>query len=454
MKLHRILLIGLVTRILVIPFFAHPFDVYAWYTICESIIQKGPYVVSYFPPMLFYTFIPIAYLYQWASTSLAIKPTLMSSLPTQLNPYPQFEIEYVPGPIFNILAKIPFLLADILLAILLYKLVSGLGLSQSRAEKAAAIWFLNPYLIWISSGWGMFDSLPALFTIASLYFFSTKRLGMAGACLAVGVAYKLYPIVFLFPVALYFLKGSSNRRIELIKFFSIFLIVSAVLFFPAFGGTWSLSQSLVTGIYERAGLGLTYWSILLTFPSDFQLVSYLSTILVVLAIVIVCFLLRRLEFENKIFDLSAASLSLILAVFLSYRIICEQFFVWALPFLIISCIEGRTEEILYRASSILALLYSVTNLLFPFFLLPIAPWASDMLLAIISALGISTPKPGAYTPRLTLGTGTLGILGTAFSILMLVTVIETLVWPRKRIVKTLLPRKLNELLLKLRIQVE
>jgi len=447
-------LVGLAARILLIPLFAHPFDVYAWYMICTDIIKEGPFKVTYFPPMLFYTLLPIAYLYQWASTSFAIAPVPMSSLPPQLNPYPQFEIAYVPGLLFNTLVKIPFLLADTLLAIILYKFVKGLRLSQSSAEKAAAIWFLNPYLIWISSGWGMFDSLPALFTIASLYLISKKRLEMAGACLAVAVAYKLYPIMLLFPVSLYFLKASSNRRVESIKFFSIFLIISVALFLPAFGGTWNVSQSLVTGIYERAGLGLTYWSILLTFPSDYQSVAYASTILVVLAIGIVCFLLRRFEFKNSVLDLSAATLSLILAVFLSYRIICEQFFVWALPFLIISCIEGRTEEILYRASSILALLYSVTNLLFPFFLLPIAPWASDILLAIIFALGISTPMLGAYIPRLTLGTGALAILGTAFSILMLVIVVETLVWPTRRIVKTLLPKKLNELLLNLKIQVE
>jgi predicted membrane-bound dolichyl-phosphate-mannose-protein mannosyltransferase len=61
------------------------------------------------------------------------------------------------------------------------------------------IWFLNPLSIWVSSGWGMFDTLPALFTVISLYSLSERRYAVSGVALAIAVFLKYYAIVLLFP---------------------------------------------------------------------------------------------------------------------------------------------------------------------------------------------------------------------------------------------------------------
>ena len=61
----------------------------------------------------------------------------MASLPSALNFYPSFNIQYVPGMLFDFVVKIPFLISDIAIAFLLYKIVVELTHSKGLAEKAS-----------------------------------------------------------------------------------------------------------------------------------------------------------------------------------------------------------------------------------------------------------------------------------------------------------------------------
>lgn len=64
-SLTRIILIGLLPRLLLMPFVAHPFDVQAWYNYAEGVIQGGldfGGVLASLRPLWLLTFIPIAYL--------------------------------------------------------------------------------------------------------------------------------------------------------------------------------------------------------------------------------------------------------------------------------------------------------------------------------------------------------------------------------------------------------
>ena len=104
----------------------------------------------------------------------------------------------------------------------------------------------------------------------------------------------------------------------------------------------------------------------------------------------------------------------IIALFLSYRIICEQWFVWLLPFLIILYVGGRIKRSLFWGASAVALLYSVLNCPFPFFFLPLAPWYANSLLTIVYAIWAVEPV------RII----TLAILGFVFSILLILILID------------------------------
>ncbi len=135
---------------------------------------------------------------------------------------------------------------------------------------AAALWFLNPFVIWISAGWGMWDTLPALFSVLALYLLVKKRFGFAAVCLSFGVAAKLYPALFLVPVAFYLYKtvGAGERRRAFGWFFGVFSGVILLLFLTYLGAVansiadlFMLGGDAAVGVITPLGpysFGLTY----------------------------------------------------------------------------------------------------------------------------------------------------------------------------------------------------
>jgi hypothetical protein len=398
------------------PISAHPFDVYVWYSISMNILKNGPFSLQSFPPLWYhYMMIPIAYSYSWLAGIFSTRAIPMASLPSALNFYPSFNVQFVPGMLFNFVVKIPFLISDVAIAFLLYKIVEELTNNKGLAEKAAFLWFLNPFVIWISAGWGMWDTLPALFSLVAFFFLLKKRYALSAVFLSLGVASKLYPALFLVPIAVYLFKSSpvGDRWKNCLKFFSVFTAATVLLFLPYFGKITSFfagffvsnpaaSGAVANQVTNPVAFGLSYWSLyqlnrLLNLPVTAEFVSFASIASIVLvAVALVVMLLP------------------VLAFFLSYRIICEQFFVWAIPFLVILCVGGRVKEAFYWAASIVALLYAVLNCPLPFFFLPLAPRYTNILLGMVHAIWAVEP----------LRIVTLAVLGCVFSILLVFIIVQ------------------------------
>lgn len=436
-KLATILLVGLLIRVILMPISAHPFDVYAWYLITTDISENGPFNLQNFPPLWgHYLLVPISYVYSWLANIFSTGAISMSSLSAALDFYPAYNIQFVPGLLFNFVVKFPFLISDIAVTLLLYKIVSELTENNVLAEKAALFWFLNPFLIWISAGWGMWDTLPVLFSLAAFYFLLHQKLGFSGVFLSLGVAAKLYPVLFLLPITFYLFKiiSKCNRWKKLALFYLIFIVTSSFLFFPYFGtianffNSYFMPSSLnginvgFDPVVEPVGFGLTYWSISLlnrldivslTVSSVF-FASIVSFILFGIFLTVIYWKVSKLSFQRPAFDLMLAMLFSIIALFLSYRIICEQFFVWLLPFLIILCVSGNIKTLLYWGASFVALLYSVLNCPLPYFFLPLAPLAENSLLSIVAVFWFIDP----------LRIISLVILGCIFSVLMLIVLVK------------------------------
>jgi hypothetical protein len=138
----------------------------------------------------------------------------------------------------------------------------------------------------------------------------------------------------------------------------------------------------------------------------------------------------------SILTVNRVQLAYVLAVFLSFRFVPEQFFVWALPFMILAIAEGRVEKGIYWAASALALLYAVTNLRLPFYFLPLYPWIGTLLLDWMHWFYRTVPQSPTsmaalpYVPHLYLGSVVAATLGTAFSLLMVIALLEIL--PERR----------------------
>ncbi len=438
-KLASIIIIGIIIRVLLIPITSHPYDGYAWYSLSMDILKKPEFSSYNFPPLWYlYSMAPIAYTYDFLSKIIPSGTIPMSSLPSALNFYPSWGVESVPGPLFNSIVKFPFLISDILVAILLYKIVGELTRNKGLAEKAALLWFLNPLVIWISAGWGMWDSIPALLSLASLFFILKKKIALSAITLSLGVASKLYPILFVVPILIYILKAPSlsrDRRKVLLKFILIFSAVSLLLFLPYLGlitnfftsyFTPNPTSSTTDPVVNPTGFGLTYWSLsLLDRLFNLQVSSILVSItqVAVIAIVIASLALvywrtTKYTFDKPTLDLAVVMLFPILSLFFTYRIIPEQWFIWALPFMIILYTEGLVKQAFYWGTSLVALLYVFLNTPLPFFFLPLEPWHKNTLLAMVSFFLSNEPL------RIVL-LATLGVIFSGLLILIFLKIIRT-----------------------------
>lgn len=420
------------------PISAHPLDVYIWYKTSTNILSNGPLRLQSFPPLWYhYMLIPIAYSYAWLSGILHSGAIPMAYLPSGLNLYPDSNVLYVPGMLFNSIVKIPFLISDIAIAFLLYKIVEELTNNKGLAEKAALIWFLNPFVIWISAVWGMWDTLPALFSLAAFYFLLKRRISFSAVCLSFGVALKLYPVLFLVPIGIYIFKSTSleSKFKSTLKFFSVFLVSTVLLFLPylsnitsffydSFEVNPSATGTVINQVTHPVAFGLTYWSLfqlnnLINLPvtSGFvSIVSLASVGLVAAALLFVYFQTNKMTFQKPTYDLALVMVLPLLALFLSYRIISEQWFIWALPFLVILCVAGCVKGAFYWGASILALIYVVLNCPLPFFFLPLAPWYSNTLLSMVHVVWSIGLIRFVF----------LAILGCIFSIVLILMIIKLL----------------------------
>jgi hypothetical protein len=434
------LLVGIAIRLVLMPIAAHPYDIYIWYKVSTEIINNGPFSIQAFPPLWYhYMMIPIAYIYNYLSGALSQCAIPMASLPSDLNFYPSYNIQFVPGLLFNFLVKLPFLLSDSLICLMLYKIVLEITGQKNLAQKGALFWFLNPFVIWISAGWGMWDTLPALFSLITCYYIVKKRMIVAALSLSVAVAFKVYPLLFLIPIGIYLWRTNSfqTRGRDLSIFLRSFIVSTSLLLALSIGSIPKLlgyfypisttANAINNAIVSPVGFGLSYWSVSLlnrlfntSYSDSLQLAIYIiSPVMVILAFAHISRKMRRTEFGNPLLELSIAMILIVLALFLSYRIIEEQWLVWVLPFIVITCSGGKLRWFFYWGISSLALVYSLLNCPFPFYFLPLTPWATNSLLAIVHTLWVLEPV------RI-LGLITIGCLFSAIIVLIVSKLINIL----------------------------
>lgn len=139
-RFRKIILIGLVPRLLLMPFTAHPFDVQVWYNICEDLIGGLPFgrFLASSRPLWLLTLVPVAYIYDFLSSITGLKAIPVSSLPLQMNP--QFGAAYVTDPLFNFLVKTPMLAADIATTIVVYRMVMESQDAKSARKTALPLY--------------------------------------------------------------------------------------------------------------------------------------------------------------------------------------------------------------------------------------------------------------------------------------------------------------------------
>jgi hypothetical protein len=313
------------------------------------------------------------------------------------------------------------LLADVGTTLVLYRLMKRFS-KTGLAEKMVALFYLNPISIWISSGWGQNDAIPAFFTVLSVYLLLGDRVVPSAISLLFAMLFKVYPAAFIIPASVYLFKRGKQKK--LLKYL-LFFIVPYLIFLVSSGiqaannlSSFILGFFLPSGTFHGVfGFGLTYWSWSMVLPLDPNIWGPVSTLLMTVLSSISIYFVSKARFDDSLKGLTMATYLVAAAFFLSSNLVSEARFVWLLPFLVLLVGEGVVSVKLFGLISLTAFLYTQKN--FPYYLLPVATLNSDVLAPLFRiAAPFGDVVQGALLPS-SAGAVILAILGTLFSLLIL-----------------------------------
>ena len=309
------LLIGLVVRLILAPITVSD-DVKTWIWVCVVFYEVGAN-----PFYFFYGYGSL-----WTITLLAIYPLYLILPPPWQNE----------AAIFSIL-KMPMIVCDLIIGALVYQMVYEAIGSEKKALYGAALWVLNPLVIFFGEVFGMFESLPVMFTLLSAYALSRSRFCLGAALLAIAAGYKLYPI-FLFPVyaAIVFRNRGFREAVKsTLSFGSAFAIVFSPLF--AVGRVFAASAEAAV----RHATQLSIWRYLYQFAPFASLgieqsLCWQTTLFVLMALSMLVMLRRGWLDSVGVSSISRCFGIAALVVIVSYTWIACQAALWPLPFVIIT----------------------------------------------------------------------------------------------------------------------
>ena len=236
-RLVLLLLLGLSVRLVMINF-NHPLDLQTWNGVMVDLgHNRSPYDTmqeltydaratygvgwaSYYlyytyPPMTLFIYYPFAQVYRL----LHPIPAELPFAPAGVDPYPQVPL------LLNVLWKLPIILADIGIALLLFKMTKG-------SEKSMRMFLFNPFIIFISAWW-MFDSIAVFFLLLATYLFERARYDLSAVVLSFGFLTKYFPV---FALPIFCLEFIRRRSWKFLRYAAIFGAVSGVILLPYLDG--------------------------------------------------------------------------------------------------------------------------------------------------------------------------------------------------------------------------
>jgi hypothetical protein len=427
-RLFICLLIGTIIRVTLAPFTGHPFDIYLWYQASEQIIQSGPYPTYHTAniPLFFYTLVPISYLYNALSGPLNAQATPLNSLPAIVQSAAQWTIPagqniFVTNWLFNLLVKSPMIISDILSGLLIYKIILD-RFGQRLASSSFLLWFLNPMLIWVSSVWSMFDSIPVLFVILATYLVLKNHFSLGFLSLSVAIGYKIFPVFFIIPLCVYIYRTTNSAK-PIILPASLLITTCTAIFLPFQGGIIKSQMYLNTFTSAAAEpwqtFGLTYWSIAPFTNLPGWLIKY-STVTALIAVTILVSLNTILKKQKwspgTLFYYELVSL---VPVFFTVLTVLEQWFIWLLPLLIFLFAAGLIRLRFVLLLSFIALLYSWINSQFAAFFVSSYVYNPSGFVLLVKYMSLF-----ANTRLLEMA-----FMGTFFSVILLYAILRASVSP-------------------------
>jgi hypothetical protein len=366
------------------PISGHPWDTYVWYQTGRTILQGGNIYglqAGYAYPPLWAGFLGVTNLaYGLLASFFGAHPMPQETAKVLLGTGQNLGAPLVPDWLFLSIVKAPLILFDCLTAFLLYRIVNRRFNDPKAASRAFSLFFLNPLVIWVSSVWGMFDVLPTYFALLGTLLFLDRRGMASGLAFGVAVALKYFPVLLLFALLIGYRRNLDTRFVRALSasFLALLMIVS-IPFLIMDGGSY------VTGILSPVSgqfVGnMSIWLVapILGFASIPTWIVALDVATILLLTGIVSWSLGKLRKAADVPTLwTELSLCALLAFYLLYRTINEQYILWITPFLTLDVVLGRERWMTLVWVSVLPVLHSILALGGTSFFLPILTFAPQL----------------------------------------------------------------------------
>ncbi len=237
----------------------------------------------------------------------------------------------------GLLVKIPYLVFDLLIGFMLFKLFT----QRKQALLAFMLWIFNPVSIYATYMMGQFDIIPTFFTVLSIYFVVKERLMLASLALGVGIAFKLYPLILLIPLIILGKTYFDKFKLVILAILPYILSIA-----PYFTSASFRSQALVANQADKslyATIPVSGGEAILLFPA-FLIFFYL-------------FLWFKNIDKSSLWKFYLVPL-LLFFIFTHYH---PQWLIWVTPFLILDLVIEKFKNLL---PTLLILISWVASLFF------------------------------------------------------------------------------------------
>ena len=142
--------------------------------------------------------------------------------------FPSFIFPFLEQKLPIILFKLPFVLSDLGLGLLIYRISLHLTKQKTKALLAASLFLLNPVLIYNSSIWGQTDSLINFLTLFGLWQAYRGRYFKGLFAFALSLFFKLSLFIWS-PILFLILLSQKKSKVKIL--FNIFLVFLVLLIF-------------------------------------------------------------------------------------------------------------------------------------------------------------------------------------------------------------------------------
>lgn len=417
-----ILIGGFAIRFLFLPLTDHPFDFYQWYLAGQRIYSgQGLYSTNgpgFDYPPIWGGFIGLTDgLYRLLAPLVGAHTMPMSQAQAILGTSNYLGAPVVLSWLFVTLVKLPMVLFDALLTLLIYHIATQrLGFTSSRGRLVAAAFFLNPVVIMTGSIWGQFDVIATYFLLVGILLFFDHHPVYSGVVFGLAAATKYFPVVVLLVIviALY----SAQRRTEILRTIVAFgstvvLIGLPFLITSASGFVGGVLTPSVPRIQtEDSGWGVASYFLRISLPPWLSA----ATLIVAIALLALLGLAFRAAWRGPPARDGWVELAIlsILVFYAVYETLNDQYFVWIMPFLAFDLFRHKATWPTYSALSILVVVHAVLSLSGTSFFLPALTISSRLKTIVL------------LTPMDSVAAG-YAVAGAVYA-LVLVLAVQHLVW--------------------------